>query len=322
MRPRFKFSTISNVIMGMSLALTSLAAQAAEVGFKDPYMIETLGEFPIYSFYLGAPSVNGVAYLPHAYPKIGPRIFMHGIGVAATLPVDLTHDDDLRGHTEQSSFIISPFRRSFGFDFYYQSFKGLYEDNPITELNAKKPARYPLLPDATVRNFGINSYFALNSKDYSLAAAFVQTEFQTVSGGSWLIEPFYNNVEINTGTTFVASSDPTLPQTKPDLQWAHMITYGLALGYGHAWISGKFYFSLLGGLGAGYQSIDVTRADGTTFSTNCAALKGNFNGSMGFNLQNYVIGIKGLLDSLATSVNKTTITSSFANAQFYLGARF
>jgi hypothetical protein len=311
----------SSLLFFVVLSVPRMAFAANET-IQAPFLLEALTEYPVFSFYLGAPAQDGVAYVPNTDPKVGLRLFIDGIGIAATVPVGLSYDDDLRGKSEQASFIISPFRRSFGFDLYYQWYKGFYEVNPLTEIKPNKPARYPQLPDATAWNIGINSYFLLDSSNYSLAAAFVQTERQTASGGSWLVEPFFNENRIDLGGVFIPSTDPNLKQVQPDLHTASTKTFGSGFGYGHAWIVDRFYFTLLAAVGGGYQAIEVADIDGTQFSTACLALKANANGSIGYNFDNFVIGIKGLVDSLGTSVNSTEITSTTANIQFYFGGRF
>ena len=287
-----------------------------------PILAEILTEFPIFTFYLGAPALHGVAFMPNATPKTGVRLFIDGVGAAFTLPVTFSYDDHLRGKTQETSFIISPFKRTYGFDFYYQWFHGFYEVNPLDELGSNKPSAYPQLPSATAINYGLNGYFTLGESNYSLAASFVQTERQSESGGAFIVEPFFNECRIDTGGSFVAGSDPNIPQVKPDLQRAHTRTMGAAIGYAHAWIINSFYVTVLGAVGTGYEYVELENTDGTQATTASAAIKANGNASIGFNLEKYIVGFKILADSLTTNVNSTQLTSTTANAQFYFGAKF
>jgi hypothetical protein len=289
--------------------------------FGQKWLVQGLLEFPVYSFYLGAPAVQGIAYLPNFSPKLGSRIYYERQGLTVTFPLP-PQETARRGNSTQTSFVISPYFRDFAMDLYYQYYRGFYEDNPLTELNPDKPDRYPQLPDATVTNFGINTYFNLDPTKYSMRAAFNLVERQKESGGTWLLKPFYNHLSISTGGRFIPGSSPSSPQTGPALASGSFNTLGSGLGYGYIIVRGKYFISgqAIAGLGGQYQQIDVTGGG----QQNQMALAVNLNANMaaGYNGDIHVAGIKLLVDSLSARVQDVEFSSTLASGQVFYGARF
>ena len=89
--------------------------------------------------------------------------------------------------------------------------------SPFREFSAHKPERYPQLPDASATNYGFNWYYVFHPERFSLKAAFDQNEFQLRSGGSWLVSPFYNHLELSLGTRFIAGIDDQSIESIPNL---------------------------------------------------------------------------------------------------------
>jgi hypothetical protein len=292
-------------------------------GYPQPWLIEGILEAPLYSFYLGAPNVRGMAYLPNFAPKLGPRIYYRGAGMTATFALPIPQAElDRRGHTTEVSFIFNPFQRQFGFDFYYQHYQGFYEDNPLTELRTDKPDAYPQLPDAAITNAGVNAYYIFRPEHYSLAAAFNQTEFQTLSGGSWLINPFYNHLSLAVGSIFIPGSDPSGPQSAPAMQGGTFDTLGVGAGYGYAYIYQRCFVTLQGAVGIGPQFQEIDHDDGSEDRNLAFAAKMNVNLSGGYNWKTYLTGVKILVDSLSAQVGSVQMYSSLVSGQFFFGGHF
>ena len=52
----------------------------------EPGLTRALVEFPVYSFYLGSPDINGVAYVPNFSPRLGVHLSWKEIGFTFTSP--------------------------------------------------------------------------------------------------------------------------------------------------------------------------------------------------------------------------------------------
>jgi len=291
--------------------------------FQQKGFARTSIEFPAYSFYLGAPALNGVAYVPDFSPRLGLQVGWEDYSVSTSFALPLPENEVYRrGSTDQLSFIFSKHWRQWGLDMYYQRYKGFYLSSPFTELDVNKPTRYPQLPDAQTSNYGISVYYTMDPDHYSLAAAFSQSEFQTATGGSWLLHPFYNHVELTTGTIFVKGSDANSQQSMPDLRSATLDTFGMGLGYGHTWIKDRRFISAEGAIGPGlqFQQIEYSGYDRSS-GTNLAA-QINVNVAAGWNQDVYTWGARALAHSLLSNVKGEQIDSTLIQGQIFFGGRF
>jgi hypothetical protein len=285
--------------------------------------LQGIFEFPVYSFYLGGPAIQGVAYLPSFAPRIGPRILWKEVGITMTfaLPIPAT-EKNRRGTSTQTEVLLNSYWRQHAMDLYYLRIRGFYVTSPFREFSVHKPERYPQLPDALVTNYGFNWYYVYRPDNFSLKAAFDQSEFQLRSGGSWIVNPFYNHLEMSLGTRFIPGIEDNSIEAVPNLASGRFDTVGAAFGYGYSYVSGRFFASLLGGMGPGLQRQQVRRSDGSNNSYASLALKINVNAASGWNFKDYVGGIKFLGDSLSTRVAGTEVASNLISAQLFFGARF
>jgi hypothetical protein len=306
----------------------SAAGQAQESGaadgfdaFPQDWLVEGFTDFSFYSFYLGAPAVQGVAYLPNFSPKLGVATTYKGASLSLSLPLP-AQEVERRGNSDQASVIFNPSFRGFSMDIYYQYYRGFYEDSPLTEIAPNRPDRYPQLPDTVVNNYGLNAYFALAPSAFSILSAFRQLERQRQSGGSILLSPFFNRLSISNDGRFIPGSSPNSPATGPNLAQGVFDTAGGGLGYGYAFVRGPWFIAMQGiaGLGAQYQQID--RADGSIDDQLALALKLNGRLAAGYNGDERAAGVAFLGDSLSARIGDEQFSSSLVSAQAFYGERF
>lgn len=314
------------LILAASGALSVRAQEPEEVRFepvKSKWLIQSVLEFPFYSFYLGAPAVKGMAYLPNFAPRLGPRVVYRDLGATLTFSLPIPPvEKERRGDSRTTNFVLNSYWRHIAYDLYYQSYRGFYMSSPWTELSVHKPARYAQLPDTQVLNYGVNGYVLFNSENYSLKAAFDQNEFQRKSGGSWMANPFYNHLEMFLGNGFVPGSDADNTPAFPNVASARFDTLGTAVGYGHTYVDGNYFATAQGALGPGIQYQRIQRADGDRSDVFSLALKLNVNLATGWNYPEYTGGMKVLVDSVWARVQNTQVTSSLVKVQFFFGKRF
>jgi hypothetical protein len=207
-------------------------------------------------------------------------------------------------------------------DVYYQKFKSFYVSSPGRELSVHKPKRFPQLPDAALLSFGMNWYYAFHPDTYSFRAAFDFTEFQTQSGGSWLINPFYNHTEVSLGSRFIPGIGDSSIHEIPNLASARFDTAGADFGYGYTFIWDRYFASVLGAMGPGLQIQHVSRNDGADNRGYNIAWKINSNISAGWNSRSYVAGVKFLFDSLSSRIAGQEVATNLVSAQAFFGGRF
>ena len=291
--------------------------------FEGPFRVQGILEFPFYSFYLGSPNIKGVWYVPSFAPRLGPRILWKEIGVTATFALPIPEvEQHRRGTSAQTEVILNSYWRQNAVDLYFQRYRGFYVSSPFSNFDVHQPERYPQLPDALVTNYGFNWYYVFKPEAFSLKAAFDQSEFQLKSGGSWMISPFYNHFEMALGTRFIAGIGDTSILDVPNLASGRFDSAGGSLGYGYSYIAGRFFASLLTGLGPALQMQQVHLSDGNEATYYSLAVKINLNVAMGWNYKDYVGGVKLLLDSLSSRVDGTQLASNLWSGQVFLGARF
>ncbi len=279
---------------------------------------------PTYSFYIGAPDINGVAYVPNFNPQLRLGLGWKDLRFAAnvySIPLP-PEENERRGLSDQLNFILGKYWRESAVDIYYQYYRGFYLANPITEFDLHKPTRYPQLPDAEIVNYGINYYRVMDPSKYSLAAGFKQTEIQRLSGGSFVGQIFFNHVKMNRGSKLTPGSDTGAVTVLPEIKNSKLNTLGVSFGYGYTFVSDYFFFSnqALAGAGAQHQTILSDGAKDT--SRYNLALKLNLNSALGRNFAGSSYGLRFLLDSLLSNVDDVQLYSTLASFQFFYIHRF
>lgn len=307
----------------MALAEDSLAKSLFSA-VKEPGFVRGFVEFPVYSFYLGSPDINGVAFVPNFSPRVGANVSWKNLGVSLSVALPLPPEEiERRGKTDQFNLLLSKYWRAHGMDLYFQNYRGFYISNPIGELNLNKPDRNPQLPDAEITNYGLNYYYVLSPENYSLMAAFSQMEFQNQSGGSFILTVFYNHLEMSRGQKFIPGSDPDSLQAIPSIESGIFDSAGAGGGYGYTFVREGYFLTVQGiiGLGAQNQKIGDVQSLATGYNFN-AALKANANAAIGYNRENSTYGAKVLVDTLLSDVRGTQVYSTLVNGIVFYGHRF
>lgn len=293
------------------------------VSFDQRHLLLALTEFSLYSLYLGAPDIRGSSYIPNFSPKLGLQYGYRNITVKASFPIPHRSKEIYRrGDSRETSYILSQHWRGFGFNVYYQSYRGLYAHSPLSDFSGKRPDRFPQLPEAFVANAGINTYWVMSPDQYSLRAAFTQNEFQTSSGGSWLLTGYYNHLQLSTGDVFIPGTDPRAPNSPPDLSKGKFDTLGFGGGYGYAYVRGRYFAvgQIVSGLGAQYQRTkELTQENLETYAP---AVMLNANLSFGAKTENRLGGARLLTHSVSSRIVDVQVSSTLVSGQLFYGARF
>jgi hypothetical protein len=289
--------------------------------FEKPWVVQSVFDLPFYSFYVGAPAIQGVPYLPNFAPRLGVRTGYRELSVMATFSLPISESEQRRrGNSEVFTGVLNSYYRANALDIYFQKYRGFYAASPFSELSINKPDVYPQLSDARILNYGLNWYRVLDSSKYSLQAAFDFSELQTVSGGSWIYNPFYNHFEISLGTVFLPGTAAEAPNPL-NLSSGKFDTLGFAFGYGHTTITDRRFYSWQIVGGPGLQRRFLTQKDQAEFEQWSLAMKGNLNLAAGWSFDDSVFGVKLLVDTIWGQVQGTQIYSSLIDLQFFAGIR-
>jgi hypothetical protein len=298
---------------------TNAVQDAAEE--VTPLIIGGVLEFPIYSFYLGSPDINGKAFVPNFAPRLGPRLAWQKLGLRATFALPIPDREiERRGKSQQQNFIFNFYWKRYALDLYYQHFKGFYIASPFTELESHKPDRYPQLPDASMKHLGFNLYYKMNPTEFNFDNAFEQTQTESTKGSSWIVVPFYRYWKMNLGGTYTPGSSGGSFQM-PKLASGRFDTLGGTWGRTQSWaITDNACFTFLWGVGPAGQ-LQRYVDSGHEFSKLALAGKLNLNGNLSWRHKEYSYGTQGMLDTVYSHITGTDIYSTLASIEFFFNKR-
>lgn len=186
-------------------------------------------------------------YKPNIVGSVGGKITIKNFTLAY---VHALPQPEEFGTTKATNLIFNLQRRTFGLQFFWIRYKGLYLDTldryGIFDDMYKKGVdnAFVIRPDIKLNNIGFSTNFIVN-QSFSLNAAFEQTERQKKSAGSFmfLMGANYNSIENNIGESLVLPSQQRYFPRTTDLYSLKSISFKVAPGIGYAFIIKK-YFSL------------------------------------------------------------------------------
>ncbi|MBN2172965.1 MAG: DUF4421 domain-containing protein [Bacteroidales bacterium] len=201
-----------------------------------------------------------VEYSPNQSMNLGVAVNYKwfGLGLAFNFPF-INNDNDIYGKTSRFDIQTSIFTRSLAIDIYVQRYQGFYIENPeIYKDDWEMGMPYPQRPDIGSTTIGGSCIYTFKHKKYSAKAAFIQTELQKKSAGSFLLGGFFYAFSLSGDSAFVPSE---LAETyNPDLLFnrVNVIGIGISFGYTHTFVLWKkFYLSFTLVPGVSVQNYEV-----------------------------------------------------------------
>jgi len=169
---------------------------------------------------------------------------------------------------------------------------------------------------------GVNYYFIFDSQSYNMEAAFKLSTRQIRNGGSFIVIPFFNHLEVNLGTKFVPGSAPGLPTEVPQFGNGTFDSVGVAGGYGYMWVWNRISASLQGSVGPAVQRVLVQRPQTPDINKVSYGFKINGSTSLVWNGDVQSYGLQILVDSIATQAVGATMYSTLINGMVFGAFRF
>ena len=205
-----------------------------------------------------------------------------GLGVAVNLPF-LNNDNEKYGKTNRLDLQTNIFTRKFLIDFYGQFYKGFYIENPQLYLPQwESTMNYPQRKDVSLASLGGSMMYIFNHEKYSARAAFVQTEIQKKSAGSFLLGGFFTFFSTVGDSAFIPKQLFERFSTRLRFRQIGVANYGVSVGYTHTFVFLKnFYFSLtlIPGIAVSGYRINY---DAPLQNISGTVLSGRFLGRMAF----------------------------------------
>ncbi|MBN1340145.1 MAG: DUF4421 domain-containing protein [Bacteroidales bacterium] len=183
-----------------------------------------------------------------------------GIGLAFNLPL-INNDDDIYGKTDRFDFQLNVFTRKLIIDTYLQYYKGFYIENPETLFDQWTDGMpYPQRPDIFTSALGTSFIYVFNHKKYSSRAAFVQTELQKKSAGSFVAGAYLSLFSAAGDSGYIPAHLSELFSGRLNISGATVSNLGISFGYAHTFVIWKkLYISLAFVPGISVQAYSVDR---------------------------------------------------------------
>ncbi len=292
--------------------------------------IRVYGENKFTSFDVKDNEVDSMAsYSPNKNINLGFGVNYKwfGLGVAFNFPF-INNDDDIYGDTKRFDLHTNIFTRKLAIDLYYSSYQGFYLENPeiyIPEWESGMP--YPQRSDISTLKIGGSCTYAFKFHKYSTKAAFIQTDLQKKSAGSFLLGGFFSIFSVDGDSAFIPYE--LKDSYDPDLQFNHVgvLGGGVAFGYTHTFVLWKkFYISFTLVPGISYQGYDIAYEDGRAQKKG-SFLAGRFQSrfALVYNSEKSFAGFTVTNDSYGGNTGKeqrSSLNYEVGVIRFFYGRRF
>jgi hypothetical protein len=174
-----------------------------------------------------------IGYAPNSNLNLGIAVNYRwfGLGLAFNFPF-INNDNNIYGKTNRFDIQTNIFTRRLAIDLYLQYYKGFFIENPESFMptwSAGMP--YPQRPDIVTTTLGGSCTYRFNSKKFSARAAFIQTELQKKSAGSFLLGGFFYFFNLAGDSAFVPTE--LRSQYNPDLLFNKVSVGGIGISFGY-----------------------------------------------------------------------------------------
>lgn len=272
-------------------------------------------------FAYSQPDVGNVVFSPSMNYKAGIAGFYKwfGLGLSYYSPFPEIHSEKY-GKTSAIDLRINLYMNVLFLEAYIQDIKGFYIANitgPSGEIYTN--------PDLETWALGAAAYWVINYKRFSVRAAFIQTERQKKSAGSFILRPNFQFSYLDTKGGLLPPdfmNDMSLDPNE-NIDHGNIFSLGIAPGYSYTLVFLKDFY-LNGGLFAG-----ISWANIDAYTPGGKVNKNNFNFqfsprvAFGYNSSKWFIGASGVGGFLRASF--FDYNNFFIDApmlRFWVGTRF
>jgi len=250
-----------------------------------------------------------------------------GLWFAFNFPF-INNDDEIYGKTKRFDAITSIFLRKLAIDFYLSSYRGFYIENPQSYLpDWESGMAYPQRSDISTTKIGGSCTYAFKYRKYSTKAAFIQTELQKKSAGSFLLGGFFSIFEIAGDSSFIPYELKGVYD--PDLLFNQLSVFGVGIsfGYTHTFVLWKkLYISVTLVPGISVQGFEIDYEEGPQKKTG-SFLAGRLQAraALVYNTEKSYAGITAINDSYSGNTGKeqrSSLNYEVGVIRFFYGRRF
>lgn len=288
------------------------------------FRLYQVNKFSNTTFISGMDSIPPIRYKPNSNPGLGIGIFYRGIGAFLGLSLPSTKRDiRIRGKTRRLDLQLNQYGKRFGVDANFQYFKGYYIANSreIRLPVISNHYGYELRPDLRSFTLGLSTYYVFNWKKFSIRSAFVQTEIQRKSAGSFILGTSMSIYAFNADSA-ILPLNYRVPGNDESYKRGTFLSTSLSPGYSYTLIikeSWYFNMTMLAGAGLLYRKIGLD--NGTTSKDYRIAIRLQPRAAFGYNSDHYFFGLSAVSDAYNLPLNAARMQYSFGNLRVFFGIR-
>jgi hypothetical protein len=217
------------------------------------------------------------------------------IGLNFTVRVPfINNDDEKLGKTSSLDLQTYIYRRKWIIDLFAQFYKGYYLPNDGLVKISSTEQEYLLRPDLQTGTVGFDVQYIFNNTRFSYRGAYVQSEYQKKSAGSFIAGggAHYMDIRADSSVIPLNIADSTFFGGNR-FNKSQAICVALSAGYSYTWVFNKHFFvnaSAIGSIGVNATTMRETAI--SSISGSGLQLNTNFRLAAGYNSPVYYAGIQ------------------------------
>ncbi|MFZ5970908.1 MAG: DUF4421 family protein [Bacteroidota bacterium] len=172
---------------------------------------------------------------------LGLYVFDVVVELGAAVPIDEKSRNRF-GDSDTRDLRANIIGKNWGFDFFTQKFSSFYLANPSQTIGANEP--FPLRPDISLQNFGVNGIYAFNKKKFSLRSSYNYAERQLKSGGSVMLAGIFSSARLASDSVVLSQQLQTRLGVDDTFSNLRYTTLSLAPGYSYNLIYRSMFVNL------------------------------------------------------------------------------
>lgn len=250
--------------------------------------------------------LRSVLYTPNTQTSFGFGGSYKGLGTTYSFRLSNNESDIKRfGTTKFSNWRFNYYTKKYGFDGYYQFFKGFYLNHPDRYIPNWAPSQgYPSNYSQSASLIGINLYKIFN-ENFSLKSAFYQSERQKKRAGSLLLMGAFRLTRMKNNQSYIPASINSYFDDFLNVRRATFIDFNILPGYGYTFIKDHFFFTPVFFAGPGIQPIVYTDDKDNKYLRLKICTKANLKASVGYNGNKFYIRLGYDFDVNSTNLEKS-----------------
>jgi len=299
------------------LSSLPLCALAQKIEAFPPYIgFSVLFDYPWVELTFNGQNDAKRSFAPSNKPRLGIGIdseYLSGSLTFANVPETSNNTQDPEVKTDYFDFQLHHHQRIYAVDAWFQKYSGLTEE--LLE-DSEVPRS-----DVTFFNASLLGMYVFSSENFSLRAAFNNSEKQVESGGSFLAFAWGGYQSLAGQNTLLTSADRAEYGRIAQIKQVAVSSLGAGGGYGYTLSSGEVYgtLALLGGMGP--QIFRLKDVEGNNVTEGNTAFRLQTRLSMGYNGRRMYSNLQSYIDQSFFPLKNINFNSSTFKIVILFGVR-